>query len=890
MAVFNSTYTGHAPAGWNADPSPFEYGQADVLVSEQPLVSIICFCKNRVSFIPRSVESVLNQTYRNIELVVQDGASTDGTLELLKSYAARDPRIKIVSEPDSGPAEAYWKVLHRCTGDYIGTCLSDEELIPDAVEKAVGWFASAPTVGAFTCDGHTTDADGNITGEFKAGDFDFVAYLFNKYCPFWPGSFFRRKALLDVGLDRPGWNIGCLEFEIWCRLARDHEVRYVPEPISKYAVHPGQLSNTPANFYEHIENRLKLIENLFSAEGFFGGDKHHQQVIGHVLEFSLYSDHWFRELESKINHLSQFEFHARAHKLVEHEKEFTRRIDELKAAIVALHEHNIFVADQRVWKLPRETRRRLKIADLWPAWQATTGLPHDAQPTERALRRKLWILRTLTEQVFARLPQPLKKAIRLTHRLGLTEDATPAFKAFAEAQRARRLAQMYDTTARIHDSRGQTTQALALWQRAEPLNDRDVDSLACQAILKLPEATYDSIREFQQRWADRHIPARSNTSAIEFMPYQEGHKIRVGYHCSFMDADTIRFLMRRPIRAHDRAKFEVFGYAPMDLPDDLHTAFDVVRKTSSMSDDAFLKQVRNDRIDVLVELSGFSPGHRFGAMAERCAPVQISYLNHFATSRVRNVDYILSDEVCTPVTSNAQSTFSETLFRLPECLLCYDYTDDNCPPVSDPPSLAGGSVTFGCFGSGGKINTQLIELWSELMRRTPNSTMLIQNPQLEPLDNRRYMADRFARFGIPPERLKLRPGTDRAGVLKAYAEVDVSLDTWPYCGGNTVAESLWLGVPVVTLRGSRFSSRYGASLLQAAGCSDLIAGTFEEYLDVAARLAQNPARLLSLRKTLRDSYSKGGLNDSASFARKLEQAYLQMMQAHAKTVGVTRTV
>src|SRR5579872_7518777 len=168
--------------------------------SSQPLVSVICFCKDRAVLIRRSIESVLNQTYRNIEFVVQDGASTDGTLEMLRDYADRDPRVKIVSEPDSGPAEAFWKVLHRCQGEYIATCLSDEELMPDAVGNAVRWFALAPEVGAITCDGYTTDADGKIIGNFIAGEFDLVSYMFGRYCPFWPGSFFRRSALIDVGL------------------------------------------------------------------------------------------------------------------------------------------------------------------------------------------------------------------------------------------------------------------------------------------------------------------------------------------------------------------------------------------------------------------------------------------------------------------------------------------------------------------------------------------------------------------------------------------------------------------------------------------------------------------------------------------------------------------
>ena len=859
-------------------------------VSEQPLVSIICFCKNRASFIPRSVESVLNQTYRNIELVVQDGASTDGTLELLRSYAARDPRIKIVSEPDSGPAEAYWKVLHRCTGEYIGTCLSDEELVPDAVERAVGWFAAAPAIGAFTCDGHTTDADGKITGEFKAGDFDFVAYLFGKYCPFWPGSFFRRKALLDIGLDRPGWNIGCLEFEIWCRLARDHEVRYVPEPISKYAVHPGQLSNTPANFHEHIDNRLALIESIFSAEGFLGGGKFRAKQEGVDLTQECYSTDWFWELDAKINHLSQFEFHSRAHGLHDEEQKFGRRIETLKQSRLELLEHNLNVM---MWESRNKAsleKRQEWIEELWRSWEAAVGMPRKAEAASLPVRAKLWIMRAITDRIMLRVYRPLHRMLAVARWLGLPKAARAQFQDYAASLDVRRIGHIYDATARVYDSRGQASEALEMWRRAESLNDPTVDSLACQCILKQPEATSESIAALQQHWVDRHIRVGPVAVKPDFTAYDGRRKLRIGYHCSFMNADTIRFIMRRPIRAHDRSKFEVFGYAPMALPEDIGAAFDFTRMTRAMSDDAFVDQVRRDRIDVLIELSGFSPGHRFGAMARRCAPVQISYLNHFATSRVPNVDYILSDEICTPAGSAAQDTFSETIHLLPRCLLCYDYTDDGSPPISDPPSLASKRVTFGCFGSGGKINTRLVEAWAGLMHRVPNSTMLIQNHQLNPPDNHRFMVERFARHGISPDRLKLRPGTDRAGVLKGYGEVDISLDTWPYSGGNTVAESLWQGVPVVTLKGELFCSRYAASLLQAAGCSEFIANTPGEYIEIAASLAQSPERLVFLRRNLRQIYTTGGLNDSAGFARSLEQAYVQMMNVSAQASGSAATV
>lgn len=240
------------------------------IASEQPLVSIICFCKDRAATIRRCVDSVLGQGYRRLEFLVQDGASTDGTLEILQAYG--DPRVKIVSAKDSGPAEAFWKVMRRCEGDIIGTCLSDEELLPGVIEMAVGTFRREPSLGAMTCDGYITGPEGTITGEFNAGEFDLVDYLFGAYCPFWPGSFFRRQALLDVGLHTHQWTIECLEFETWCRLGTMHHVRHVPVRVSKYAVHPTQLSNTARHFHEHFDNRTRVIRSMFSAEGFFGRD------------------------------------------------------------------------------------------------------------------------------------------------------------------------------------------------------------------------------------------------------------------------------------------------------------------------------------------------------------------------------------------------------------------------------------------------------------------------------------------------------------------------------------------------------------------------------------------------------------------------------------------
>jgi predicted O-linked N-acetylglucosamine transferase (SPINDLY family)/glycosyltransferase involved in cell wall biosynthesis len=886
-----------------------------------PLVSVICFCKNRVSIIRRCIESVLNQSYENWEFVVQDGASTDGTLELLRDYAHRDPRIKIVSEPDSGPAEAFWKVLQRCEGDYIATCLSDEELVPEALDKCVRWFSAEPSLGAITCDGYVADADGKITNDFKAGEFDFVAYLFGRYCPFWPGSFFRRQALLDIGLKQPGWHIGSLEFEFWCRLATDHKVKYVPEPISKYLVHPGQLSNTPANFNEHIAGRLDLLEKLFSQNGFFGED-----------DVAL--------LEAKINQLGQFHDHARAYGIKDEQEKFARRIAELRRKLARHGRYHLYDAAvenldewrakgwiQHVWVrialvVPKKVRGAIPLKARRAAYQVFVSTSFAVFHLRQRLARYGWARMNgafveymreraktdrsqyVWERIALAVPKKVRVAIPLKARRRAHKVFVAAFFTMGHLPRflvwhLRRSLQphsssgsqavfrvsvsqatrIYPRIAQIYDSRGQIAEALEMWRRAEPLNNPTVEGLACQAILKLPEATYASIEALQKQWAARHANVNARRPAPTFSRIKPNRKIRIGYHCSFMESDTIRFIMGRVMAAHDRSKFEVYSYAPTQLVS-LKPSFDVARTVGLMSDDRFVDLVRRDEIDVFVEMTGFSPGNRFLAMAQRCAPIQISYLNHHGTSCVPNVDYILSDEVCTPSNAGVERHFTEAIYRLPNCLLCYDYEGSEYPPVAELPSLRRGYISFGCFGSGGKINTQLIKWWAELLHRVPNARFQIQNAQLTMPDNRRYMIDRFRWFGIDGDRLSLRGGTDRRSLLKAYDEVDVTLDTWPYCGGSTVAESLWQGVPVVTLKGSRFSSRYGASLVMAAGCSDLVAETPAGYLDIAATLASDPERLRRLRVGLRDMYRAHGIGNSARFARDLEQAYMQMLDEY----------
>jgi glycosyltransferase involved in cell wall biosynthesis len=820
-----------------------------------PLVSIFCFVKNRASTIKRCIDSVIAQSYPHFELVIQDGASSDGTLEILRGYS--DPRIKIVSEPDSGPAEGFWKALIRCQGDIIGTCLSDEELLPDAVERAVGHFQREPFLGAITCDGLLTDAAGNTVNEFNAGDFNIVDYLFGWYCPFWPGSFFRRQALIEVGLNTHKWTIECLEFEVWCRLATRHEVKYIPERMSKYCTHPTQLSNTQKYFNEHFEARARVIRAMFSADGFFGENEL-------LLHGCLY------------NQMYQLYSHVRAYKLRETADFLERRLRE--------HMNALGVGD-RV--------RHKEYFDV-PEEAASPGAATNL-PTLNAFRRtsSIWV------RVALALPASFRRRIPVSTKRSLRSALTVAiFFAYAARNGVRALwrttrsifganeaeplpstrfsPKIYHDVAQIYYARGQIEQALQLWRKAEVLEDPAIDSLACQAMLMSPLTTYDRLLQAQKRWAARHARPIPALGPLGKASHQGKGRIRVGYYCAFMDNELTRYMLLGALQQTDRTRFELYGYCPSPAPSDIAETFDKFQVTGGLSDEKFVRRLREDRLDMLVEISGFSPQHRYAAMATRCAPVQISYLNHTGTSAVHNVDYVFADAIS--VQERDDRFFTEQVWRLPGSFLCYNYDSVALPPVSKLPSTRNGHVTFGYFGSGGKVSLRILQLWAEIMRRVPNSVFFIRNGHLDAPSNREYLQECFGRYGVPAERLRILGSTTRAGVLQGYGEVDISLDTWPYCGGNTIAEAVWQGVPVITLKGERFSSCYGASLVTAAGCPELVASTADEYVDIAVQLAQSPEKLSYYRRNLRNMAREHGLSDTPALARKLEAAYVAMLQ------------
>lgn len=431
--------------------------------------------------------------------------------------------------------------------------------------------------------------------------------------------------------------------------------------------------------------------------------------------------------------------------------------------------------------------------------------------------------------------------------------------------------------------RGRIDEALSCWRLAFERGHSTARffSMALDAWLKDPDATSAELLQAHRSWAEHYATADPDVPPLTIEPFDGSRPLRVGYVCSFWEAPTVRYMLLPVLKRHDPRRFRTWLYVsgPFFMGETFRELYEphvaAIREVYSLDDREFLDLVRADAIDVLVDINGHSGAQRYSAMASRCAPVQAVYLNYTSTTAVPNIDYVIGDMWSPPPAT--ERLFTEQVERLPGCFFCFDYADGpELPPVSPPPVARTGSITFGCFGANTKISPLLVGWWCEILRRVPDARMFLRNFELSPADNRRALERRFADQGIDPARLRLLGKGTRREVVQSYDDVDIALDTYPYCGGNTTAEALWQGVPVITLQGARFSSSYGASLLHGAGCPELIARSSDEYIDLAVSLARNPRRLADYRGRLRGMTIEHGLGNADTFTPQFEQALMAM--------------
>ncbi|HXA47994.1 MAG TPA: hypothetical protein VNW52_10220 [Burkholderiaceae bacterium] len=278
-------------------------------------------------------------------------------------------------------------------------------------------------------------------------------------------------------------------------------------------------------------------------------------------------------------------------------------------------------------------------------------------------------------------------------------------------------------------------------------------------------------------------------------------------------------------------------------------------------------------MDVLIDLSGHTAHNRLPVFAWKPAPVQVTWLGYFATTGVESIDYLIADPWTLPTSKESQ--FTEEIWRLPETRLCFTAPEADVK-VSSLPATSSGVITFGCFNNLSKMNDAVVAVWAAILRAVPDSRLFLKSGQLSDISNHPQLIERFSIHGIDAERLILRGQSSRLDYLVAYHDVDLALDPFPYTGGTTTAEALWMGIPVLTLAGDNFLARQGVGLVMNAGLPDWIATDTDDYVNKAVQHAGNLRRLATLRSGLRKQVMDSPLFDAPRFATHFEAALREM--------------
>lgn len=435
------------------------------------------------------------------------------------------------------------------------------------------------------------------------------------------------------------------------------------------------------------------------------------------------------------------------------------------------------------------------------------------------------------------------------------------------------LSNLLGTTLRVRDA----VKELSSCVSAAPQNPYHLSDLLF-AQQYLSDLTLDDHKKAATIWGHRFGTSRGVESLKINSP--DHRPLRLGLISGSFRQHPVSFLALKGLESLERAKFSIYCYANQ-IGDDSYTArFRSLstrwRPTAHLSDQHLAQTVREDGIDILIEMAGHAAGHRLPVVARRLAPVQIKWVGgQFNTIGIESMDYFLSDPIETPPKSD--TSFVEKVYRLPEVYACYDPPKD-APSVSPLPANSNGCVTFGSLNKALKLTPETIALWSKCLATVPNSKLLLQGEPFGHRPTSDYAKALFSEHGIDQSRIETRGFTPHPDVLTAYNDIDIALDPVPYSGCLTTCEAMWMGVPVLTLPGATFAARHSASFLNAVGLDDWIATDEEHYVELLTKKAKDLDALARTRKTLRENMSQSALCDAERFGSHLGEALEVMWQ------------
>ena len=384
-----------------------------------------------------------------------------------------------------------------------------------------------------------------------------------------------------------------------------------------------------------------------------------------------------------------------------------------------------------------------------------------------------------------------------------------------------------------------------------------------------------SLFEEHREWDRRHgEPLRMRVEPFD-NERRPDRRIRLGFVSPDLREHTVPRFIGEWFARYDRDRFEVTCYSDVKRPDRVTARLkgqaDAWRDTSALTDDAFARLIRHDRVDVLVDLRGHGASNRMTLFARRAAPVQVNMVGYFNTTGLPTMDYRVTDEIQDPV-QESERFHTERLIRLPGGCWCYQAEGDE-PDVSDTPALRKDHITFGSLNKIIKVSPPLARLWAQILAAVPRSRLLISAPGGD-VGGAATLA--LSHVGLSADRVDIVSKTrTRAEYLRRFGEIDIVLDTFPFNGITTTCDGLWMGVPHVSLSGATSVSRAGASLLSSIGLNHLVQSKEHVYVETAVTLATDVSRLAALRSDMRDRMSSSPLMDGRRFVTELTTGFVE---------------
>lgn len=453
------------------------------------------------------------------------------------------------------------------------------------------------------------------------------------------------------------------------------------------------------------------------------------------------------------------------------------------------------------------------------------------------------------------------------------------------------LFQAHNNLGHVLDFLGEFDSAFKSYRRALEIRPDFYDAHSNLIFIQnyLPDKSAEDMlaeaRAFGQKAAANARPSRSWQGNSN-----PDRRLRIGFVSGDLHEHPVGYFIESVLAELAHSPLDLFAYPTVATEDALtrriRPFLAAWKPIAGLSDEQSALVIHGDAIDILIDLAGHTAHNRLPMFAWKPAPLQVSWLGYFATTGIAEIDYLIADPWTLP--PDQERFFTEKILRMPETRLCFTAPKENIP-VAPLPALTNHRITFGCFNNLAKVNDTVIALWARVLAAVPDSRLLLKAWQFSEARLRQKMLDRFAAHAVATERLILEPPGTRAEYLAAYGNVDMALDPFPFPGGTTTVEALWMGVPVLTLTGEHMISRQGVSILKNAGMDEWIARDADDYVTLAHAHAADIERLATLRAGLRQQLLTSPLFDAKRFAAHFESLLRKAWIERVKNLPAVET-